>query len=204
MLKQATTVNDVRPGEALEQQYGYLPEDGTYGCCNSHGVVATLLEYDNADLALSHFATALGDSKDAAMLEQRANNWENMFDPNNDLLTARYENGQFVAGITPTTQRTTSPTTSRATPTSTCGTRRTTTQALFSCSAATPRSCPRCRQYLSQPNGFGMFDELDQRVRLRRAVRARLRRRPGRDPAGGHNIENTDVPARAERPGQQR
>ena len=28
MLAQATTVNDVRPGEALEQQYGYLPEDG--------------------------------------------------------------------------------------------------------------------------------------------------------------------------------
>ena len=35
MLQQATTTNDVRPGEALEQQLGYLPEDGNYGCCNA-------------------------------------------------------------------------------------------------------------------------------------------------------------------------
>src|SRR5262249_42217344 len=76
MLKQATTVNDVRPGEALEQQYGYLPSDGSYGCCNPHGVVATELEYNTEDLALSRFAAALGDTSDASMLEQRANNWE--------------------------------------------------------------------------------------------------------------------------------
>ena len=56
MLAQATTVNDVRPGEALEQQYGYLPEDGTYGCCNPHGFMSTLLEYDSEDLALAQFA----------------------------------------------------------------------------------------------------------------------------------------------------
>ncbi len=65
MLKQATTVNDVRPGEALEQKYGYLPENGSYGCCNPHGYVPTLLEYDSEDLALSHFAAALGDHTDA-------------------------------------------------------------------------------------------------------------------------------------------
>ncbi len=41
MLAQATTVNDVRPGEAFEAQYGYLPEDGRYGCCNPHGYVPT-------------------------------------------------------------------------------------------------------------------------------------------------------------------
>ena len=42
MLKQATTVNDVRPGEALEEKYGYLPEDGKYGCCNPHNQVSSL------------------------------------------------------------------------------------------------------------------------------------------------------------------
>ncbi|MGH9105018.1 MAG: GH92 family glycosyl hydrolase, partial [Acidimicrobiales bacterium] len=104
MLAQATTVNDVRPGEALEQQYGYLPANGTYGCCNAHGVVATLLEYDSEDMALSFFASALGDQKDAAMLEERANNWENLFDPANGLLNPRLEDGQFVPGITPTTE----------------------------------------------------------------------------------------------------
>src|SRR5205085_6584565 len=68
MLRQATSVNDVRPGEALEQQYGYLPEDGTYGCCNPHGFVPTLLEYDSEDLALAQFASDMGDHADAAML----------------------------------------------------------------------------------------------------------------------------------------
>ena len=43
------------------------------------------------------------------MLKARANNWENVFDPNNDLLTARYENGQFEQGITPTTQQNNEP-----------------------------------------------------------------------------------------------
>jgi predicted alpha-1,2-mannosidase len=102
MLAQATTVNDVRPGEALEQQYGYLPEDGSYGCCNPHGYVPTLLEYDSQDLALSFFATALGDKTDAAMLQARANNWQHVFDLSNNLLNGRNEDGSFVPGITPT------------------------------------------------------------------------------------------------------
>jgi hypothetical protein len=54
MLAQATTVNDVEPGEALESQYGYLPEDGAYGCCNFHGVVASLLEDDSAGTRRQH------------------------------------------------------------------------------------------------------------------------------------------------------
>jgi predicted alpha-1,2-mannosidase len=99
MVKQATTVNDIRPGEALEQQYGYLPENGTYGCCNAHGQVSTLLEYDNADFALSQFASSLGDTADATMLQNRANNWTNVFDSSNDLLTPRLTDGSFLSGI---------------------------------------------------------------------------------------------------------
>jgi len=101
MLRQATTVNDVRPGEALEQKYGYLPESANYGCCNWMGGVPTLLEYDNADLALSFFARALGDRKNADMLEARANNWQNVFNPVTNLLNPRNTNGGFVPGITP-------------------------------------------------------------------------------------------------------
>ena len=180
MLKQATTVNDVRPGEALEQKYGYLPENGSYGCCNPHGYVPTLLEYDSEDLALSHFAAALGDRTDATMLEQRANNWENVFDPAGDLLTPRNENGQFVDGITPTT---TGPYVEGDayeylwnTPNN--------YSTLFSLLGGNVQGRPRAAQYLSEPEGFGMFAQLDERVRLRRAVRARLRRRPRRHPAG--------------------
>ena len=104
MVQQATTTNDVRPGQNLEDQYGYLPEDGSYrSCCNPHGFVSSLLEYDSNDLALSRFAAALGDTATATMLERRANNWENTFYPANNLLTPRNEDGTFVPGITKTT-----------------------------------------------------------------------------------------------------
>jgi len=102
MLAQADTVNYARPGEALEQQLGYLPEDATYGCCRAHGFVSSLLEYDNADLALAQFARDLGDRADAVRLTGRANNWENLFDPQTDLLTSRLANGLFEDGVTPT------------------------------------------------------------------------------------------------------
>jgi predicted alpha-1,2-mannosidase len=161
MLKQATTVNDVRPGEALEQQYGYLPADAAYThCCNPHGVVATMLEYDTEDVALSQFATALGDTKDAAMLQQRANNWENLFDPYNDLLNPRDENGQLVPGIVPTF-----PDSDELyyvegdayeylwdTPND--------YPALFSLLGGDSKVNPLLTQYMSQPNGYGMFGQI--------------------------------------------
>jgi predicted alpha-1,2-mannosidase len=156
MLAQATTVNDVRPGEALEDKYGYLPEDGSYGCCNPHGYVPTLEEYNTEDLALSFFADALGDHTNAAMLRARANNWENVFNPVNNLLNPRNANGQFVPGITGTT-------TDRYvegdayeylwnTPNSYA--------ALFSLLGGNSQVAPMLRDYLSQPNGFGMFAQL--------------------------------------------
>jgi predicted alpha-1,2-mannosidase len=156
MLKQATTTNDVRSGEALEAKYGYLPEDGAYGCCNPHGYVPTLLEYDSEDFALSQFASALGDSSDAEMLENRANNWVNVFDGANDLLNPRNENGSFVPGITDTT-------TDHYVegdayeylwnvPNDYAG--------LFSLLGGDAKVTPELQQYLSEPNGFGMYAQL--------------------------------------------
>jgi predicted alpha-1,2-mannosidase len=153
MVKQATTVNGVRPGEALEQQYGYLPEDGTYGCCNSHGQVASLLEYDNADFALAQYAAALGDTVDATMLQNRANNWVNVFDSSTDLLTPKMENGGFVPNIGPTT-------TAHYVegdayeylwdvPNDYAG--------LFSLLGGNAKVAPELEQYLSQPNAQGMY-----------------------------------------------
>src|SRR5579875_2346621 len=60
MVKQATTDNDVRPGSSLIKKYGYEPQDGTYGCCNAHGFVSSLLEYDTEDFAISQMAKSLG------------------------------------------------------------------------------------------------------------------------------------------------
>jgi predicted alpha-1,2-mannosidase len=166
MLKQANTVNDVRPGEALEAQYGYLPADGTYGCCNAHGQVATLLEYDTADLALSQFASSLGDRKDAAQLEQRANNWENLFDPDNDLLNPRDEDGVPIPGIVDTF-----PDNSELyyvegdayeylwdTPNN--------YSALFSLLGGDAKVAPALQQYWSQPNGYGMYAQISNEFDL--------------------------------------
>jgi predicted alpha-1,2-mannosidase len=98
MLRQATTVNRVRYGAAIEQQYGYLPQDATYGCCSPHGFVASLLEYDQADFALSRYAAAMGDARDATMLTKRAQNWQNIFNPAGDLMEAKFMDGQFGTG----------------------------------------------------------------------------------------------------------
>lgn len=103
MLTQANTVNTIRPGQALEAKYGYLPVDGTYGCCNFRWAASALLEYDNADFALAQYAAALGNKSASAKLSRRANNWMNLFDPSNHLLTPRYASGQFVSGVTPLT-----------------------------------------------------------------------------------------------------
>jgi predicted alpha-1,2-mannosidase len=156
MMKQATTDNDVRPGEALEQHYGYLPEDGTYGCCNPHGFVPTLLEYDSEDFALSRFAAALGDKSAAAMLEQRANNWTNVFDGASGLLNPRMKNGSFLPGVGPT--GTTNYVEGDAyeylwnVPNDYTG--------LFSLLGGNATVAPELRQYLSEPNGFGMHAQL--------------------------------------------
>jgi predicted alpha-1,2-mannosidase len=160
MLKQATTVNDVRPGEALEAKYGYLPADGTYGCCNPHGTVATLGEYDTEDLALAHFAAAMGDTNDATMLEQRANNWENEFDPNNNLLNGRTENGQFVPGIVPTDSDSSELYYVEGDAYEYLWNVPNDYSALFSLMGGNAKVAPVIRQYLSQPNGFGMFAQL--------------------------------------------
>jgi predicted alpha-1,2-mannosidase len=152
MLAQATTVNDVRPGEALEDKYGYLPEDGKYGCCNPHGYVPTLLEYNSQDLALAFFARALGDDKDADMLEARANNWQNVFNLSNNLLNGRNTDGSFVPGVTPTS-------TTRyveGTAYEYLWNVPNNYPALFALLGGPSAVRPALREFLSQPNGSGM------------------------------------------------
>ncbi|HWG62473.1 MAG TPA: GH92 family glycosyl hydrolase [Streptosporangiaceae bacterium] len=156
MLRQATTVNTIRPGEALESRYGYLPQDGTYGCCHAHGFLPALLEYNTADFALAQFATAMGDTTDAAMLQKRASNWLNTFDPATGLLSPRLKSGSFVPGVTPTTK--TGYVEGDAyeylwnVPNDYAG--------LFSVLGGASKVVPALRQYLSKPNGFGMHAEL--------------------------------------------
>lgn len=156
MLKQATTVNDVRPGEALEEKYGYLPEDGKYGCCNPHSQVSSLLEYDNADFALSRFAAALGDSANAKKLEDRANNWVNVFNTSTGLLTPRLQSGAFLSGITPSTNSHYIEGSAEEylwdVPNDYAG--------LFSLLGGNSKVKPALRKFLSRPDGYGEYAQL--------------------------------------------
>lgn len=163
MLAQATTVNDVRPGEALEQAYGFLPENGKYGCCNAHGFTSALLEYDTADLALAQFAQDFGDSRAAEMLTQRANDWENLFDPVTDLLTSRLENGQFEPGVTPTFDgrfATDREPYVEGDPYEYTWDVPNDYAALFSLLGGDDRVVPLLSAYLARPNGHGLYAEL--------------------------------------------
>ncbi len=107
MVRQSTTTNNVRPETAQENQYGYIPSDGSYPCCNAHGYLSSQLEYDQADFALSRFLLgapnpSASDTSNAATLLNRANNWKNVFNPANKLLNPKLTSGAFVSGITNT------------------------------------------------------------------------------------------------------
>jgi predicted alpha-1,2-mannosidase len=188
MLTQATTVNDVRPAEALEQQYGYIPADAAINhCCNPHGTVATLLEYDTEDLALAQFAASMGDTKDASMLEQRANNWENQFDPYNDLLNPRDENGQLVPGIVPTFPDSNELYYVEGDAYEYLWNTPNDYPALFSLLGGDSKVNPELTQYLSQPNGYGMFDQVTNEFDLGEQNAQDY----SGDPAGAQLADNT-------------
>jgi predicted alpha-1,2-mannosidase len=162
MVDQADSVNKVRPGEALEAKYGYLPANARYGCCHAHALVASLLEYDTADMALSFFATALGDSTEAATLLQQANNWTNAFDPANDLLTPRYSSGAFVSGVRPLTTQGYDEGDAEEylwdVPNNYAG--------LFAELGGDSKVRSELAAYLSSPNGYGMHAELSNEFDL--------------------------------------
>ena len=104
MVAQATQPNQVRPGLNYLDQLGYLPVDGTYGCCNYYGAVSTTLEYDTADFAISAYASALGDTADAQAMAARAQDWQNLFNPATGFIQPKYASGQLLPGFDPTSE----------------------------------------------------------------------------------------------------
>jgi predicted alpha-1,2-mannosidase len=191
MVKEATTTNDARPGEGLEQQYGYLPEDGSYGCCNAHGVIGTMLEDDTADVALSNFAKSLGDTKDASSLLASANDWENTFNPNNDLLNAKYENGQFEPGIVPTTQQNNEPDYVEGDAIEYMWDVPNDYQSLFNLLGGNSKVVPELTNYLSQPSGDGIYDEVANEFDLGEQYALDYAGDPAGTQQAVNNIENT-------------
>ena len=102
MTAEATSANTIRPGLNYLSTPGYLPADGSYGCCNFYGPVSTTLEYDTADFALSAFAGDLGDTADQTTFADRAQDWRNVLDPDSGFDQPRDANGTWPTGFDPT------------------------------------------------------------------------------------------------------
>jgi predicted alpha-1,2-mannosidase len=103
MVAEATKPSNIRPGQATLDQYGYLPYDVSYGCCNFYGPVSTQLEYDSADYAIASLAQSLGEFGTYRRFATRAQNWQNTFNPETGYVQARQADGAWVPGFTPGT-----------------------------------------------------------------------------------------------------
>ncbi|KAB1988337.1 hypothetical protein F8144_13860 [Streptomyces triticiradicis] len=102
LVKQASTANNDRPGLNYLNSPGYMPHDGSYGCCNFYGPVATTLEYNTADFALSAMAGALGDTASQKTYANRAQGWRNVLNPASGFVEPRNASGSWTGGFDPT------------------------------------------------------------------------------------------------------
>jgi predicted alpha-1,2-mannosidase len=90
MVKGATQVTTPatgyveRPGLADYEQLGYVP-----------GAAADTLEYTSADFAIAQLAQRLGDSATYDTFMQRAQNWQNLYNPATGYLQPRNADGSF-------------------------------------------------------------------------------------------------------------
>lgn len=102
MVAEAGRANSDRPGLNYLNTPGYMPHDGSYGCCNFYGPVATTLEYDTADFAVSAFAGALGDTGDQQTYLNRSQDWRNVLNPASGFVEPRNASGAWTGGFDPT------------------------------------------------------------------------------------------------------
>ncbi|REE98346.1 lectin [Thermomonospora umbrina] len=118
MVNQATTPNNIRPGVEHLDTYGYLPSNAAQNCVNgvtcstypysTYGNVSTSLEYNTADFAVAAFAGATGDTATRTRLQNRAQNWRNLFNPASGFMQPRIAGGAWAGAFDPTTPRGTS------------------------------------------------------------------------------------------------
>lgn len=105
MQAEANTPNNVRPALAQYLADGYIPLDGSYGCCNFYGAASTQQEYNTADHAIASFAKALGNTSVANTFAVRSNNWQNIFNPATNYIEPKLASGAFESGFTPTSSQ---------------------------------------------------------------------------------------------------
>ncbi|MDI5973813.1 lectin [Streptomyces sp. SL13] len=102
LVKEANNTNNNRPGLNYLEQVGYLPSNGSYGCCNFYGPASTTLEYDSADFALSALAGSLGDTADQSALASRAQDWKNLYNSASGFIQPRDASGAWTSGFSAT------------------------------------------------------------------------------------------------------
>lgn len=85
-----------RPGIATYLQHGYAPQTDEFG--GDHGIdgASITLEWSIDDFAISRFADALGEPVIAAEFLNRAQYWQNLFNPLTGYITPRTADGIFL------------------------------------------------------------------------------------------------------------
>jgi predicted alpha-1,2-mannosidase len=85
---------EVRKGLDEYMKLGYVP-----------GAASVTLEYCNADFALSQFAGALGDQQTCVTLQNRSQNWKNLFNDSTGLIRPRNADGSWAEVFSPTNKK---------------------------------------------------------------------------------------------------
>ena len=101
MVAEASKTSNIRPGLNYLTAPGYLPINGSYGCCNYYGPAATTLEYDTADFAISAMAGALGDTSVQQTFLNRSQDWWNVLNPASGFDQPRNPDGTWYGGFSP-------------------------------------------------------------------------------------------------------
>jgi putative alpha-1,2-mannosidase len=105
MIRQASRQGNVRPGLDYLDRLGYLPENGKYGCCDYlYGPVATTLEYDTDDFAISALASARNHAAARTRFRKRAYDWHNLLNPASKLMQPRLADGKWLRDFSPTSE----------------------------------------------------------------------------------------------------
>jgi predicted alpha-1,2-mannosidase len=86
-----------RPEVEIYLRRGYLPLPTT-SCHGSFPAASVSLEWSVDDFAISQFASALGDSETAGEFEDRAQYWQDLFNPTTHSISPRNALGFFPAG----------------------------------------------------------------------------------------------------------
>ncbi|MGH3850900.1 MAG: GH92 family glycosyl hydrolase, partial [Pseudonocardiaceae bacterium] len=82
-----------RPGIATYLQHGYAPQMAEFSTDDKIVGASITLEWSVDDFAISRFADALGESAIAAEFQNRAQYWQNLFNPLTDYITPRSADG---------------------------------------------------------------------------------------------------------------